>query len=147
MQKIDLLFKIEVMAYPLPSKFKLPTLEPFDGTSDPLDHLETYKAFMVLHVVPIQIMCWAFPTTLKGSARIWLRKLRSGTIESFSKLSQLFVEHFYSGRCHHRSATYMLKVKHEGKSLSDYLKRFNNDALWEDEIDDKVALTTFIGGL
>lgn len=51
-QKTDLPFTTAVMAYPLPSKFKLPTFEPFDGTGDSLDHLETYKAFMLLHGVP-----------------------------------------------------------------------------------------------
>lgn len=147
-QKIDLPFTDAVMAYPLPSKFKLPKFEPFDGAGDPLDHLETYKAFMLLHGVPYQIMYRAFPTTLKVSARVLFGKLTSGSIETFSRLSQLFVEHFYGGHHQHRPVTYLLNVKQkEGETLRAYLKCFNNEALLVDKVDDKVVLTTFIGGL
>lgn len=145
-QKIDLPLTATVMAFPLPSKFKLPTFEPFDGASDPLDHLETYKAFMLLHGVPDRIMCRVFPTTLKGSARVWFGKLTSGSIETFPRLSQLFVEHFYSGRHQHRPTNYLLKQK-ESETLRAYLKCFNNEALLVDEADDKVIFTIFIGGL
>ncbi|XP_058217315.1 uncharacterized protein LOC131328385 [Rhododendron vialii] len=147
-QKTDLPFIIAVMAYSLPSKFKLRTFEPFDSTGDPLDHLETYKAFMLLHGILDQIMCRAFPTTLKGSARVWFGKLASGSIKTFSRLSQLFVEHFYNGRRQHRPTTYLLSVKQkEDETMRAYLKRFNNEALLVDEADDKVVLLTFIGGL
>ncbi|KAF7127593.1 hypothetical protein RHSIM_Rhsim11G0012100 [Rhododendron simsii] len=71
------------------------------------------------------------------SARIWLGKLKSDSIESSSKLSQLSVEHFYNGRRQHRPATYLFNVKQKGESLRDYLKCFNIEALLVDEIDDK----------
>ncbi|KAI8542243.1 hypothetical protein RHMOL_Rhmol08G0123300 [Rhododendron molle] len=74
--------------------------------------------------------------------------MTSGSIETFSRFSQLFVEHFDSGRRQHRSATYLLNVKQkEGETLRTYLKRFNNEALLIYEADDKVVLTTFIGDL
>lgn len=31
------------------SQFKIPQLESYDGTSDPIDHLENIKAIMLLH--------------------------------------------------------------------------------------------------
>ena len=36
-------FTMAVLAYLVPSKFRLPQLEPFDGLKDPLDHLNTFK--------------------------------------------------------------------------------------------------------
>ena len=55
-QRTDIPFKPSVANYSLPKKFKMPTMETFDGTKDPLDHLETYKTLMQLHNIPDQIM-------------------------------------------------------------------------------------------
>lgn len=41
-------FTLEVMARPLPDKFKPPQMEMFDGAKDPLEHLEVYKMHMNL---------------------------------------------------------------------------------------------------
>ena len=68
-RQTDMPFKPNVANYPLPQKFKMPLVETFDGKKDPLDHLETYKTLMQLHNVPDEIICMAFPTTLKGSSR------------------------------------------------------------------------------
>uniref|UniRef100_A0A2N9H5N8 Uncharacterized protein n=1 Tax=Fagus sylvatica TaxID=28930 RepID=A0A2N9H5N8_FAGSY len=66
-----------VISFPLPSKFRMPSLEIFDGSKDPLDHLESFKTVMCLQGVPDEIMCRAFPTTLKGPARKEGETLRS----------------------------------------------------------------------
>lgn len=58
------------MARPLPNKFKPPQMEMFDDSTDPLDHLEAYKNHMNLQEAPDEIMCQAFPTTIKGSASL-----------------------------------------------------------------------------
>ena len=36
-------FITAVLECPVPSKFRLPQLEPFDELKDPLDHLNTFK--------------------------------------------------------------------------------------------------------
>ena len=41
-------FIIAVLECPVPSKFRLPQLEPFDGLKDPLDHLNTFKTTLGL---------------------------------------------------------------------------------------------------
>ena len=48
-QQKESLFTIEVLHLPLPTKFKMPQIESFDGTKDPVDHLNTYKNQMELH--------------------------------------------------------------------------------------------------
>ena len=42
-------FTAWVLHFPLPAKFRMPPIEAFDGTKDPIDHLNTYKTQMELH--------------------------------------------------------------------------------------------------
>ena len=42
-RKTDSPFTLAIQECPVPSKFRLPQLEPFDGLKDPLDHLNTFK--------------------------------------------------------------------------------------------------------
>ena len=44
----DSLFTAAVLGCPVPSKFWLPQLEPFDGLKDPQDHLNTFKTTLGL---------------------------------------------------------------------------------------------------
>ena len=64
----DSFFTASINGHPLPPKFKMPSLDSYDGTRDPFDHIVTFKTTMHLQGVPDEIMCRAFPTTLKGPA-------------------------------------------------------------------------------
>ena len=44
-------FASRIMQEPLPWYFKVPQFETYDGTADPVDHLETFKAVMLLQGV------------------------------------------------------------------------------------------------
>ena len=68
--RTDSPFTAPVNSCPLPQKFRMPQVESYDGVKDPLDHLETFKTMMHLQGVQDKIMCRAFPTTLRGAARI-----------------------------------------------------------------------------
>ena len=59
-------FTTSINGHPLPSKLKLPSLDSYDGTRDPFDHIATFKTTMHLQGVPDELMCRAFLTTLKG---------------------------------------------------------------------------------
>jgi hypothetical protein len=147
-QGTDSPFTKTVISFPLPSKFRMPSLEIFDGSKDPLDHLESFKTVMCLQGVPDEIMCRAFPTTLKGPARVWFKKLMPGSVGSFAQLSRLFFNHFIGGQRYGRHTTHLLNVKQkEGETLRSYLTRFNKEMLLVDGADDKVVLTAFISGL
>ena len=54
---------------------------------DPLDHLESLKTLMHLQGVADEIMCQAFPTTLKGPERVWCSKLTPNSIGTFKEMS------------------------------------------------------------
>ena len=47
-RKMNSPFTVAVQECPVPSKFRLPQLEPFDGLKDPLDHLNTFKTTLGL---------------------------------------------------------------------------------------------------
>ena len=68
--QIDSPFTAFVRSFLLPPKFCMPQVESYDRSKDPLDHLESFKTLMHLQGVVDEIMCRAFPTTLKGPARI-----------------------------------------------------------------------------
>ena len=42
-QQTESPFTVEVLHFSLPAKFRMPQIEAFDGTKDPVDHLNTYK--------------------------------------------------------------------------------------------------------
>ena len=90
-------FTTSINSYPLPPKFKMPSLDSYDGTRDPFDHIATFKTMMYLQGVPNEIMCRAFPTTLKVPIRVWFSKIPPNTESSFEELSKLFVNNFIRG--------------------------------------------------
>ena len=59
-------FMVEVLHFPLPAKFKMPQIKTFNGTKDPVDHLNTYKNQMELHGYQDPMRCRDFAITLKG---------------------------------------------------------------------------------
>ena len=66
----------------------MPQIEVSNGSKDHVDHLETYKALMHLHVMPNEIMCKEIPKKkLTRSERLWFDRLKPKTINSFSELS------------------------------------------------------------
>ena len=144
----DSLFTLVVQECLVPSKFRLPQLEPFDGLKDSLDHLNTFKRNLGLQQPPDEILCCSFPTTLKGAAREWFTKLPPSSIDNFEQLSSSFVLHFVGRQCPKRSANHLLTIKQgEKETLRSYVTRFTWGILEVDEADNKVQLTTFKAGL
>ena len=90
-------FTAAVNFFPLPHKFRMPHIDSYDRVKDFLDHLETFKTLMHLQGVANEIMCRAFPTTLKGATRIWFSRLTPNSVNTFKQLSAQFTTHFIGG--------------------------------------------------
>ena len=116
-RRMDSPFTTEVLNRPLPPKFHLPQLESYDGSRDPLDHIESFKTLMLLQMTPNEVMYRAFLTTLKGAAKVWFSKIPSGTIADFEQLSKGFVRNFIRGQRHKKPIGHLLNIRQaEGES-------------------------------
>ncbi|KAF5481765.1 hypothetical protein F2P56_002393 [Juglans regia] len=138
----------EVMAVPIPPKFKVLAIEIYDGERDPLKHLETFRAHMTLHGFPGEVACRAFPLTFKGPACVWFISLAPGSVDSFGELTRLFLTQFMSSRRRWRLMTYLLTIKQaEDESLKSYLSRFNKECIAIVDQDEKITLAALLGGV
>ena len=145
---IDSPFVTSINSHPLPFKFKMPLLDSYDGTRDPCEHIATFKTTMHLQGVPDEIMCRAFPTILKGLARVWFSKIPPNTIGSFEELSKLFINNFIGGQMHKCSSSSLLAIEQgENESLRSFITCFNRESLTVDEMDDKLMLVAFHNGV
>nr|XP_023911732.1 uncharacterized protein LOC112023350 [Quercus suber] len=147
-KKMDSPFSSAVQECPVPSKFRLPQLEPFDRLKDPLDHLNTFKTTLGLQQPPDEILCRSFPTTLKGVAREWFTKLPTSSMDNFEQLGSAFIRHFVGRQHPKRSADHLLTIKQgEKETLRSYITRFTQGTLEVNEADDKVQLIAFKANL
>ena len=141
-------FTTLVTLFPLPTKFRMPQIEAYDGSKDPLDHLESFKTLMHLQGVADEIMCRAFPTTLKGPASVWFSRLTPNSISTFKELSAQFASHFIGGHKYKKSTVCLMSIKQwEDETLRSSITHFNKEAFLIDEADDKILVVAFINGL
>ena len=146
--RTDSPFTAPVNSFPLPSKFCMLQIDSYDGVRDPLDHLKTFKTLMHLQGVANAIMCRAFPTTLKGAARIWFSRLTPNSISTFKELSAQFTAHFIGGHRYKKTTACLMSIKQrEDEMIRSYISRFNKEALLIDEADDKILVAAFTNGL
>ena len=64
-----LAFISKIMEEPVSPWFKMPQIELDDGSVDPLDHLEAFKALMLLHETNDGTLCRAFLAMLRKATR------------------------------------------------------------------------------
>ena len=113
-----------------------------------MDHLESFKTLMHLQGIPDEIMCRAFPTMLKGLARIWFSRLTPNSISSFKELSAQFALHFIGGHRYKKFTACLMNIKQrEDETLKSYITHFNKEALSIDEANDKILIVAFTNGL
>ncbi|KAL2480585.1 Uncharacterized protein Adt_33551 [Abeliophyllum distichum] len=86
-------FTKDVMNVPLPLKFKEPTGD-FDGTTDPIEHIQTFQDRVRLDGWPDTIACRAFSMTLQKDAREWFDTLPPRSISSFVDFANKFAIYF-----------------------------------------------------
>lgn len=87
-----------IIEAPCPEKVKIPTIDPFDRTTDPDDHLDAYKAHMYVLDVDNITFCIYFLATLKGIVQKWFNGLPNGNITTFLQLAGLFSTHFITSK-------------------------------------------------
>ena len=121
-QQTESPFTTEVLHFPIPAKFRMSQIEAFDGTKDPVDHLDTFKNQMELHGYQDPVRCRAFAITLKGPALAWFNRLPPSSISSFRELFVAFVSHFIRAKTYRKPSYHLLSLKQSPQeSLRSYV--------------------------
>ncbi|XP_057962288.1 uncharacterized protein LOC131153854 [Malania oleifera] len=96
---------------------------------------------MQLQGAPDPIMCRAFATTLKGTARDWYQTLRPRSIGSFAEMEQLFTDHFLNSRRIAKTTGHLMSmVQGEQETPENFMHQFNTATLEISKLDMGVAL-------
>jgi hypothetical protein len=141
-------FTGRVKAYPMPDKFKMPRIEKYDGNGDPQEHLKAFREHLVLHGTPNEIVCRAFPLTLKGVAKDWFTGLPPKSVGAFKDLGRLFLIQFLATKKRKKDPTCLLTLRQDKEeSLKDFMLRFNREKLEVDTPDDKTLLCALMQGV
>ena len=146
--RTDSPFTASIISFPLLPKFHMSQVESYNGSKDLPDYLESFKTMMHLQGVADEIMCRAFPTTLKGSTKIWFSRLIPNSISTFKELSAQFASHFIGGQRYKKSTACLMNIRQQkDETMRSYITRFNKEALSIDEVDDKILVVVFTNGL
>ena len=78
-------FTQEVDVVTLPQGFNLPTVESYDETVDPIDHIKMFRTSMSIQGVSDAIMCKVFLATIKKATISWFFSLKLKSISTFKK--------------------------------------------------------------
>jgi hypothetical protein len=105
-QHKESIFIEEVSNFDLPGRFKVPNIPVFSGSKDPVELLDNFRSQISLHKTPEAVECQAFPLTLSGKARDWLKNLPPRSIDSFDALGRKFLAQFVSGRARRKPRGY-----------------------------------------
>ncbi|XP_022897815.1 uncharacterized protein LOC111411523 [Olea europaea var. sylvestris] len=123
-------FTPEVLSYPLPDRFKYHRIKEYDGTTDPINHLNVYTNIMNLQVAPDAVMCKAFPQTLTNAARDWFSTLEPNSITSFSDLADKFSTFFASSKRIRKTTASLMQMRQgPNETLRSFMTRFNRERL------------------
>ena len=146
--RTDSPFTASIISFPLLPKFHMSQVESYNGSKDLPDYLESFKTMMHLQGVADEIMCRAFPTTLKGSTKIWFSRLIPNSISTFKELSAQFASHFIGGQRYKKSTACLMNIRQQkDETMRSYITRFNKENLSIDEADDKILVVVFTNGL
>ncbi|XP_074302957.1 uncharacterized protein LOC141637297 [Silene latifolia] len=116
----------------VPKGFIPPAMTLYDGTTDPLDHINHYKQKMMVITATGSLkeacMCKGFGSTLSGAAMQWFVGLPNKSISNFADLVNAFNQQFASSRKSEKQTSDLYRiVQGFEESTRDYLNRFNKE--------------------
>lgn len=119
---VDLPFTLEIMATPYPTKFKIPTVAFYEGSTYADEHLENYQAHMLIQNANEAAFYKVFCLTLTGTTQQWHRRLIPESVDSFKQLADAFVASFLGAKTRKIETWYLFRIKQgESEPLKDTL--------------------------
>ncbi|XP_022549765.2 uncharacterized protein LOC106373554 [Brassica napus] len=148
----DTPFVEEIASVEMPRKFSFPSIKMYDGTGDPDDHITQYKQRILAVALPKEsheaTMCKGFGSTLIGPALQWYINFPTGSISSFTGLSDKFVEQFASSRSLEKTSDGLYEIlQYRVEPLRDYIARFNQEKVAVPECSIPTTISAFKRGL
>ena len=84
----------------MPKKLLFLNMKTYDGTTNPTNHIASYKQRMFMATIPREqreaCMYTSFGSSLQGPALQWYTNLPNNSISSFMELKDTFMEQFAS---------------------------------------------------
>ena len=134
-------FIIRIVRTEIPSKFKLPQLDQYDGTGDPITHISSFRTKMMLQNVNDGILCQVFPSTLTKTAQRWFHQLPKNFVSFFEELVEKFRIRFITNVPLVKNIYDLQMCKKEvTKSLNSYLDRFNKVVMQIENLNDETTI-------
>ena len=131
-----------------PREWKMPTMEPYKGTSDPIVHLQRYTQHMLMSGATEGVLCKCFPLFLADLATSWFCHLPRGSISSWEMLKERFISQFLIHVEQPKDAYSLSNIKQKsGETLQQYLTRFNATAATVQDANEKLILTALCSGV
>ncbi|RZR83740.1 hypothetical protein BHM03_00010469 [Ensete ventricosum] len=132
----------------IPSNFRLPTLEPYDGSTDPSEHVAAFRAQIALFDTSDTLMCRTIPTTLRGPALMWYNRLKPSSISSFDHFAKEFELNFMASSCPRPTAASLLGLTQgSDESLAQFVGRFAAEVRRMPNTYSTLAIQAFLMGL
>ncbi|GAA0158188.1 hypothetical protein LIER_38599 [Lithospermum erythrorhizon] len=170
--KTKIPFTDRLDAIPLPRGFTLPQFTLFNGTGEPIKHLQGFLAKMTStsndpdiyakvfsnslrtsFEGPLQLLRYVtyaktFSNNLANRALNWYMALPLRSIDSYEQTADAFIAKFGSAIQAHQDEQGLMDI-HQGtnESLRSYHKRYNDILLTIPEVNNKIGYMTFYRGL
>ena len=109
----------------LPRRFHQPTFTIYNGRTDPVEHVSQFKQKMAVHSQDETLLCRVFPSSLGLIPMRWFDGLRTNSINSFKKLTQLYCSQFITCSRVPQLLDFLLSMlMREGESVKVYVERY-----------------------
>jgi len=134
-------FTEEIMKTPLPTNWRNPTLEMYDGPTNPDENLDMFTTQVSLFTLDDTVLSKVFPISLKDPTLSWFTKLPLFSIDNFYTLSSMFGTQFATSRPHQLTSLALVNIRQEkGEPLRAFMERFRRMTLRIRNLSPEVAL-------
>jgi len=137
-----------IMTVDLPARWKGLTMNQYDGTTDPEEHIDIFTTQVGLYTTEDAILCHVFPTSLKGPALRWFTRLPPNFVDCFDTLTTRFSIQFATSKPHHLTSLALLNVRQaKDETLCNFMERFGKLSLNISNLNPEVAMHHLITAL